>query len=171
MELAERMPKLLAFLIAALMVDATWAINKCTGPNNNLIYQDAPCPGKGEKIEAHPASGYAPTTNSAPQSTPPVAKKEGAFGPSWQRMTFLQNRGVPDAHAALQKHQKNCDAQHEVLAARKSQTNNNLAGATLQNSIATEMQALAISCESKAKDLRIQSESLEKELRELSTVR
>lgn len=54
------------FLAAALLSSApTWAINRCTGPDGKTVFQDAPCAGKGEKIEVRPASG-----NIVPPSVP-----------------------------------------------------------------------------------------------------
>ncbi len=47
-----------ALLAAALAVGTpAWAINKCTGPDGKTVFQDAPCAGKGERIEVRPASG------------------------------------------------------------------------------------------------------------------
>lgn len=33
------------FLIAALLVAPAWAVNKCTGPDGKVVFQDAPCAG------------------------------------------------------------------------------------------------------------------------------
>lgn len=44
-------------LSAALVVAPAWAVNKCTGPDGKISFQETPCPGKGEKIEVRPASG------------------------------------------------------------------------------------------------------------------
>lgn len=46
---------------AALSVLCTpaWAVNKCTGPDGTLTFQDAPCAGKGERIEVRPNAGLA----------------------------------------------------------------------------------------------------------------
>ena len=46
---------------------------------------------------------------------------------------------------------------------------NNLAGATWEQSISMEMQATATMCDSQARELRIQVDALEKELRELQS--
>ena len=72
-----------ASLTAAALVLAVvpvWAVNKCKGPDGKVSFQDAPCPGQGEKIEVRPASGYAvrapASTASAPApaaTTPPTA--------------------------------------------------------------------------------------------------
>ncbi|ART52786.1 hypothetical protein CBP34_15480 [Acidovorax carolinensis] len=171
--------KHLAFLAIALLASPTWAINKCIGPDGKVVFQDAPCAGKGETINVQPASGHAPKTvpaattagaNAAPATvanTAPANKKEGAFGESWQRRTYLENRGVADARAATDNHQRECAAQQVALASRKRIANNNLAGATWEQSISAEMQAAATMCDSRSRELRAELEALQKELREL----
>lgn len=49
----------LTIYVAALLLSAApvWAVNKCTGPDGKIAFQDAPCEGRGEKIEVRPASG------------------------------------------------------------------------------------------------------------------
>ena len=46
------------FLSAALLIAPAWAINKCTGADGKVAFQDAPCAGKGEKLDVRPASGH-----------------------------------------------------------------------------------------------------------------
>lgn len=165
-----------AIFLTAMLLSAApaWAINKCTGPDGKTVFQDAPCAGKGEKIEVRPASGSAvapsPVATPAPGARQ-AAAKEGAFGESWQRRTYLENRGVADARGALQAHKMQCDARQRELSAQKGQASNNLAGATWLQAIATEMQAAATLCDSKQRDLQAQLDGLEKELRELQAQR
>ena len=45
-----------ATLLIMICVPA-WAVNKCTGPDGKLTFQDAACAGKGEKIEVRPNAG------------------------------------------------------------------------------------------------------------------
>lgn len=60
-----------AILLAALLAASpAWAINKCTGADGKVVYQDAPCEGKGEKIEVRPASGPARSAPPAAPQTP-----------------------------------------------------------------------------------------------------
>ena len=47
---------LIIALLAALCAPA-WAINKCTGADGKVAFQDAPCIGKGEQLQVRPASG------------------------------------------------------------------------------------------------------------------
>lgn len=46
----------LTALLAALCAPA-WAVNKCTGADGKVAFQDAPCSGKGEVLQVRPASG------------------------------------------------------------------------------------------------------------------
>lgn len=169
------------FLAAAMIATAPcWAINKCIGADGKTVFQDAPCTGKGGEILVKPASGSAPlspapapglagaaTAANAGATVAAPQKKEGAFGDSWQRRTYLENRGVPDARGALRAHRLACELKQRELSAQKSRANNNLAGATWLQSISTEMQAAASICEAKSRELQGNLEGLEKELRDL----
>ncbi|WCM88550.1 DUF4124 domain-containing protein [Acidovorax sp. NCPPB 3576] len=157
----------LTLLIAAMAVaPATWAINKCTGADGKTVFQDAPCVGKGETVNVKPASGNAPAASA--QSPLSAAQKEGAFGETWRRRTDLEQHLIRNARAELQTHFLRCEQQQQALSQRKALANNNLAGATFEQSISAEMQAAATTCDTKARDLRARLESLEKELRELT---
>jgi len=48
-----------ALLALALTCAPAWAINKCTGADGKVVFQDLPCAGQGEVIEVKPASGAA----------------------------------------------------------------------------------------------------------------
>lgn len=50
---------------SALHCTSAWAVNKCTGPDGAVVFQDAPCAGKGETLTVKPASGAAPTPRPA----------------------------------------------------------------------------------------------------------
>ena len=81
----------LAVLMAALMVCApSWAVNKCTGPDGKVSFQDAPCSGKGEALTVRPSGG-------APSAAPlaPTQPPQGAAAP--------QEAAAPPAPAVPQK--------------------------------------------------------------------
>jgi len=169
-------------LAAVVAFTPVWAINKCVGADGKVSFQDGPCPGKGGAIEVKPASGSA-----APQTVTSTAtsvdaqegaaaaeaghakKKEGAFGESWQRRTWLEQSGLPGTRADIDNHQRRCAQQQQNLAAQKARANNNLAGATWEQSISAEMQAAATMCDTKARELRAQLESYEREYRQLQS--
>lgn len=160
---------------ALLAASPTWAINKCIGADGKAVFQDAPCMGQGEKIDVRPASGSAPkpaavaSDAAGAATTPAPTRKENVFGERWQRRTYLENRGIPDARAAIDGHQADCTAQQARLAAKKNRATNNLAGATWEDSISGEMQAAATTCDTRARELRAELDSLQKELRELKS--
>lgn len=176
-----------AIFLTAMLLSAApaWAINKCTGPDGKTVFQDAPCAGKGGKIEVKPASGNAPVAPApaavasggspapvpAGTATATPAKKEGPYGETWRRKTDLESHLINNARGDLNAHLRDCDAQQRQLASKKSLARNNLAGATWEQSISAEMQAAATSCDTKARDLRARLEAYEKELRELQIQR
>lgn len=55
---------LLCFVVASA---PAWAVNKCTASDGKTVFQDAPCPGQGEKLDVRPASGI---TAAAPTPAP-----------------------------------------------------------------------------------------------------
>ena len=56
-----------------VLLQQAWAVNKCTGPDGKVAFQDAPCAGKGERLEVRPASGHAAAAAAAP-SAPAAAQ-------------------------------------------------------------------------------------------------
>ena len=52
------------FLIAALLVAPAWAVNKCTGADGKVTYQDAACPisaKDGQQVKTWTTGGYGAT--------------------------------------------------------------------------------------------------------------
>lgn len=172
-----------ASMTAALLTAATpaWSINKCVGPDGKVSFQEQPCPGKGGAIEVKPASGMAPAPAPASASTPdtpaapaavtPATKKEGVFGETYRRKLDLETHLISSTRAELNGHLQNCDAQQRALAAKKGQARNNLAGATWEQSISAEMQAVAATCDTRARDLRSRLDGFERELRDLKAAK
>lgn len=169
--------------IALLAALPAWAITKCVGADGRVSFQDAPCAdGRGEEVKLRLSSAAAPkpatalptAVDTAPLpagagvAAPPIAvRKENTFGERWQRRTFLENRGLPDARAALENHQSDCARAQARLAAKKRRALNNLAGATWEESISGEMQAAAISCDTQTRVLQSELDMLQREYREL----
>lgn len=61
------------------------AVNKCTGPDGTVTFQDAPCAGKGEAIKVRPASG-------STSSVSPLAANAIAQGKVFVGMTAAEVR-------------------------------------------------------------------------------
>ncbi|WP_426306959.1 DUF4124 domain-containing protein [Acidovorax facilis] len=143
----------------------TWAVNKCTGADGKVSFQDGPCLGQGEKIEVKPAMQGA-----TPVPPSPSTAKEGAFGPTWQRKHYLQNQGVPQARAAIERNQQECMAMAPDTAVAHAGP---LRRSTLAqgSQFAQERAAAAgkdkAACEARTEELRNQLKSLEAELGKL----
>jgi hypothetical protein len=124
-------------------------------------------------MDIKPASGSAQrvvgAAGAAPQTAKPATTTEGVFGESWQRRTFLENRGIPDTQAAINGEKQGCDRKLAELRSRQGSANNNLAGATYLQSLAAEMQATATVCDTRSRELNTQLDSMKKELRELQS--
>ena len=137
-----------------------WAVNKCTGTDGKVSFQDAPCPGRGEKIDVQPAMQGA-----TPIAPTPSTGKEGAFGATWQRKNYLQTQGVPQARAAVERNQRECTAQPAEAVATAGPLRKSIAEG---NQFAQELAAAAAkdkaACEARTEELREQLRALEKEL-------
>lgn len=166
-------------LAATLLAAPAMAVYKCKSASGSTTYQATPCANdSGGQIDVRPAAGYSPastpekleakTGDSADAASGnSYQKKEGPFNEKWRRMNFLRNRGVPDANAALNHHNNTCRHTMAQLEAKKTQANNNLAGATWEQSISAEMQAHATMCDMRSRELIAHRDRLEQELRQL----
>lgn len=140
-----------------------WAINKCTGADGKVSFQDAPCPGDGEKIEVRPS-----IEGATPIQPGPAPLKEGVFGASWQRKNYLQSQGVPQARAAIERNQQACNASPEVVAQGGPLKRSALAsGSMLAQQNAASAATDKAACEARTGELRDQLKALEDELRAL----
>lgn len=141
-----------------------WAVNKCTGADGRVSFQDAPCTGQGEKIDVRPAiEGVSPAQPS------PAAMKEGVFGETWQRKTYLETQGVPQARAAVERNRQECEAPQSD-SARLYALRRGLASGSLFAQVAEAEAAKAkAACEARTTELREQLQSLEGELSSLQS--
>ncbi len=171
-----------ALLIVAItfLAAPAFAINKCTGPDGKVSFQDAPCVGsKSETLDVRPASGRtpsAPAVRAGDQLAGPAAKpmteaqrveKQVADIQRERRRQELEWRLVPEALAAITALRTSCDRQMQALRTQKASANNNLAGAQWETSISTEMGAVATRCDTRQRELREDADVLRKECAEL----
>lgn len=77
-----------------------WAVYKCTAPNGSVVYQDAPCTGKGEEISLPPAL----------VSTPPAPRQDTA--PAAPAHTDTPPPAPAPAPGVVAKTQLELDADH-----------------------------------------------------------
>jgi len=174
--------------IALLTIAGTpaWAIDKCTGPDGKVIFQDAPCAGRGETITVRPASGPSPSRAQAqgadaasggsgnekrPLTAAQRIEQQIAASQQARRKQELEVRVVPDAEFAVAQHRMQCDQQIRDLQAKRATANNNLAGATWEVSIAQEMTAIATRCDTRHRELREHADRVRAECQRLEGCR
>lgn len=83
------------------------------------------------------------------------------------RLSDLKNRHIPDAYGAIDQAKFNCDQRIASLRNNKRFASNNLAGATYENSLSSEMQAVATQCDSDQRRLNTELDRLLAERRDL----
>ena len=134
---------------ALLILGAThvFAISKCKGPDGGVVFQDAACPGQGEKISVKPASGVGGpakiTSQTATEMSLTSLQNERIGREKWIVMNNARNS------LGIQRNQ--CADLQKQLADQKNLSNNNLAGAVRDVSISQEMTASAIACDSRSR--------------------
>jgi hypothetical protein len=141
-----------------------WAVNKCTGADGRVSYQDAPCTGRGEALEI-PAD-HNVTSPVVPRVE---AQKEGVFGAAWQRKNFLQGQALPQARTALAQHQRSCEQRQGEIAQRRQLPGYLAQGSVLAQAVEAEVKAIARDCAAREEALRNQIAELEAELNALLT--
>lgn len=154
--------KALIVAAAVAVLAPAWAVNKCV-IDGQTVFQDAACPGKGEAIKVKPASGTSRPAATEPSGTETAVKPmteaqriESKVKQSQdaRRKADLESRIVPGIENETARHRGQCDREYQALQAKKSYAKNNLAGATWENSISSEMAALATRCDTRNRDLR-----------------
>jgi hypothetical protein len=176
------MNKLKTALAAFFIISASGAnaMNRCTQANGNITFQDAPCEGKGTAFNDVPASGYSqlPKPSEAPQKaaevTPPksqtVAAKEQLASLQDERMRREKWYVLSDRRSDLAGQRSSCEREQNNLRASKANSNNNLAGATRDASISSEMAAAATLCDGKLREIERQISAAERVCNEVKCI-
>lgn len=154
------MPRTMIAVIFMTLTSSAWAINKCTGPDGAVVFQDAPCAGKGEALNVRPASGSAKgqppaAAGEAPrQSNAQRMEEQVAASQKERRLRELVQREVPGAEMAIYAHTKACKEEQARLEQAKGYYVQNLYGKTDAAQRAAEQAAAAARCDTKDRELR-----------------
>lgn len=146
------------------------AINKCTGPNGNVVFQDTPCAGQGEEITVRPATGHAPkpppqAAGSTPGTTPALTNAQRINAQvdesvAERRRKDLVERYIPQSTYQREQHRTDCANRQKQLEAGQYTYKQNLYGKTHAAQIASEMAAAASQCETRDRELKEAHEAL-----------
>ena len=165
-----------AALWLAVQATPAWAVYRCTEPGGRVVFQEMPCPGRGTEVLVRPAnpgaSGTVPGAAApAPAGTESQVERLNRLSDQMQaqrRVQELELYLLPRAQNQIAQHRAQCDREYRDLQEKKTLANNNLAGATWEQSISTEMTALAARCDSRSKELLTNLELIRSECRALS---
>lgn len=176
-----------AAALAAWAAMPAQAINKCINEWGRPVFQDAPCPGgRGGEIDVRPASGAAKKAEAprpadagggaaaASAAAAPAAMTEAqrieaniAKSQRERRGRELETIFIPQKRQEIEQYRQGCEAQLAELRDRKKSANNNLAGATWENSLSSEMIAVSTQCDTKMRSMRDDLEAMRSECRAL----
>lgn len=152
----------LMFSVSALLSFPAFAVFKCNDTSGRPIFQERPCQGEGTRVEVKPASGSA-TSTSTPVTSPPNVGghgKEPVISEAQRlnnlalklnrenRLSTINNFELKAAYGRINAAVSQCDQRMAALQHKKSFSKNNLAGATWEQSISSEMQSVAALCAS-----------------------
>lgn len=168
-----RLPITFTVTFLAALCAPAWAINKCTGADGKVAFQDAACEGKGQTISVRPASG---SVNATQPSASPGENTAGKPKTESQRLEVLiadsqrdrrkrdlQERLFPNAQADIANHKTSCQETQAKLEQSQYAYEQNLYGKTHAAQKASEMAAAAAKCDTKDRELRENLEALRKE--------
>jgi hypothetical protein len=166
------MIKLLCALALSVSALPTWAVNKCTGPDGSVVFQDAPCAGKGETYNVRPASGSAraaaaPADGEKPRTEAQRIEQNIADSQKERRLRELTQREVPAADDAVLAHLKACKDEQIAIERGKFVYVQNLYGKTHAAQVAAEQAAAAARCDTRDRELRAQAQRIRKECTDL----
>lgn len=168
-------------LSVAAMTQSALAINKCTGPDGKVVFQDRPCSGTGEKVEVRPAAGPAPTS---PPAAGPGLSPPGTLGTPLteaQRINKLAEQSasdrrrhqlttllIPGAKKQIDALRTDCQATIDRLTLEQGRYVQNLYGKTHAAQMASEKAAVAATCDTKNRELKDNLDALIKECETLA---
>ena len=152
----------IALLIAAST--PAWAIYKCDDGTGKQVFQDRPCTsGKSSTVEVKPASGHASKPSQGANAAPvtsaadtPTAKPmteadrlnaQADVIRKRARLRDINDLYLNGAYINVERVQSKCRNEMDALSVKKRSSMNNLAGATWEQSISAEMQAVATRCQ------------------------
>lgn len=161
---------LIAAALLTVLCAPAWAVNKCTGADGKVVYQDAPCAGKGEVLIVTPAAGRgaapgasAPVPAARPMSEAQRIDAQVAASQRERHLRDVETLFVPQAAWAVDRHRRACEQEQSDLAAGQYKFRQNLYGKTHATQVASEMAAASARCETRDRELREQLDALKSE--------
>lgn len=133
------MNKLTTIALLALSSVQAHAVYKCVGPQGTVSFQDAPCPNSQKQATVRVGS-TAPPDAVAPAK--PGADQRMLAALTHDRRVRELQESIAEIETVIDRRNGRMNDEIEALRNRKSYAKNNLAGATWEQSLSTEMQAV-----------------------------
>ena len=148
---------------------------KCS-ENGVTSFQERPCKGAGGAIAVRPASGYGnqqvtpqPAANTSSASSSPQNENERLSQMQRERRLREMSYDIADAEREIKLLETAMETELASLNEKKGRANNNLAGATWEQSISSEMQVVADKYRLKIATAQARLDSLRKERESLKS--
>lgn len=155
-------------VIASLLTGPAMAteVYRCTTPTGKTVFSDAPCSAD------HKGGSMTVNTPRAQQTSEEASQARSRLDKAATSMytTRRQNElaaTIRNTEAEVSSLQRNMDSELNTLKKRMEYANNNLAGATLRQSIAAEMQSVASQYDLKIKTAQARLQTAKDELAKL----
>lgn len=150
------------------MVSSAQTIYKCPDASGRLAMQDTPCAG-GSTINVKPASGADGPAPASPTQAPVASLERKGLKSDVEQMARDRRLRELDFEISQRNSriggiQADSERRMALLRYEKSRAKNNLAGATWEQSLSAEMQAIATDTQTKLAALQGEIATLEKEL-------
>ena len=164
---------LVVVLAFAGAVCSAQTIYKCPDANGRLSMQDTPCAG-GSSINVKPASGADSSVSTTATNAPPPSVERKSLKSDVEQMARERRLReieyeISQRNSRIGGVQAESERRIAQLRQEKLRAKNNLAGATWEQSLSSEMQAIATDTQTKIAALQLDIANLEKELTTLKT--
>lgn len=131
----------------AVLCGTACAQYKCVAADGKVSFQQMPCPGNasGQKLELKPATGAGPAAAPSPSAsvTGVAAEMQWVHRMERERKLKEHQQRISDLQAAIDARNRRMQDEMAEIQSRKAQAKKSLAGATWEQSLSTEMQAVA----------------------------
>jgi hypothetical protein len=150
-------------LMAAGASSPAMAVNKCTGPDGRVSYQDAPCVGgRSEEVDVKPPVSAGPGGN-PPSAEAARLEAQVAASQRGRRALELREHFLPDAEAALRKHEVACQARQKELADQRSGLGQSRFTRDAVRETNIELRSATAACRARDRELKANLQSLSRE--------
>ncbi|MBK8754760.1 MAG: hypothetical protein IPL99_25360 [Candidatus Competibacteraceae bacterium] len=142
-EVIMRSAALVTAALLAFWVTPTRAVNKCVEDTGKVVYQSAPCPttSQGSEMTLQKAAPAAVVSPADADELKRIQQTAGAM--ERERKLKEINRDIGRAEDLIASYRQSMSNELNALQQKKQRANNNLAGATWEQSISAEMSAVS----------------------------